>query len=390
LVVAISRGVDELEAMPVYSRAPRRKHGLGKPRICQAFWLSGAGSRIALGGCSYRVFESHRLRFGTLRFGLRAGSSSCATAAHSRSRPSWHELACARDLVRAIGADDDRARCPQPCETLASAGRRGSGPRGDRDAKASSAALTTAFSTTGGPSPFGVWRGAWRRGRACRRSIATGKLARIALGAACDHKDTPPIGLHIDGPVSVNLIGQYGRDATLQAAPAPSAMAKTSMTSERRKVVITAQLDEVELQEGWSEVQPEIGFRFGLAVSAANGCSSSQVICVSIEPGRTGGRHAHSAEEVFLVLEGTAELAVGDERERVSAGGMAVIPATVPHDPHNVGAQTLRFLAIFPSAAVLHTWDVPVMPIGGRMFVTPPPDEEDGQGPALDGVNSDH
>jgi quercetin dioxygenase-like cupin family protein len=148
--------------------------------------------------------------------------------------------------------------------------------------------------------------------------------------------------------------------------------------------LITARFDQVELAEGWSEVDPDVGFEFGLAVSAANGNSSSQVICVNIEPGKRGGMHAHSAEEIFLVLEGTAEVTMGAEREQVSAGGMAIIPAQVPHDPLNVGSETLRFLAIFPSAAVLHTWEVPVMPIGGRMFVTPPPVEEDTQAAPVD------
>ena len=141
--------------------------------------------------------------------------------------------------------------------------------------------------------------------------------------------------------------------------------------------MISAQIGELELLEGWSEVDPDVGFEFGLATSAANGSSSSHVICDNIEPGKRGGMHVHSAEELFLVLQGTAEVTVGDERELVSAGGMAIIPAQVPHDPVSVGSETLRFLAIFPSATVLHTWEVPVEPIGGRMFVTPPPVEED-------------
>ena len=128
--------------------------------------------------------------------------------------------------------------------------------------------------------------------------------------------------------------------------------------------MITARLEELDLTEGWAEGHPEVGFKFGPAVSAANGSASSQVIYVSIEPGKRGGRHAHSAEEIFLVLEGTAEVTVGDERELVSAGSMALFPAQVPHDPLNVGSETLRFLSIFPSAAVLHTSEVPVMPNG--------------------------
>jgi quercetin dioxygenase-like cupin family protein len=139
--------------------------------------------------------------------------------------------------------------------------------------------------------------------------------------------------------------------------------------------MIVARLDDVELQEGWSEVDPELAFRFGLAASAANGCAGSQVICVEIEPGKSGGTHSHSAEEVFFVLHGTAELTVGEERERVSAGELAVIPAGVPHGPRNGGSDVLRFLAVFPSAAVVHTWEEPVMPMGGRVFVTPPVEE---------------
>jgi quercetin dioxygenase-like cupin family protein len=136
--------------------------------------------------------------------------------------------------------------------------------------------------------------------------------------------------------------------------------------------MITARVDEIELQEGWSEEAPDVAFKFGLGVSAADGSASTQVVCVTLEPGKAGGRHAHSAEELLLVLDGEAELTVADERERVAAGGMAVIPAGVPHNPVNAGSEPMRFLAIFPSAAVLHTWDAPVEPIGGRMFVTPP------------------
>ena len=87
------------------------------------------------------------------------------------------------------------------------------------------------------------------------------------------------------------------------------------------------------------------------------------------------GRHVHSAEEVLLVLEGTAEVSVGDERGRLSAGGLALIPAGVPHEPVNVGSDTLRCVAYRSSAAALHTWEVPLMPMESTTFVTPPAEE---------------
>jgi quercetin dioxygenase-like cupin family protein len=139
--------------------------------------------------------------------------------------------------------------------------------------------------------------------------------------------------------------------------------------------MITARVDEVELWKGWSEAEPDVAFKFGLVVSAANGPASSQVICVTLEPGKSGGRHAHNAEEILFVLEGTAQLTVGNDWERLCTGGMAVIPAAIAHEPINVGSGPLRFLAIFSRAMVVHTWDVPVEPTGERMFVTPPTDE---------------
>jgi quercetin dioxygenase-like cupin family protein len=139
--------------------------------------------------------------------------------------------------------------------------------------------------------------------------------------------------------------------------------------------MITARVDQVDLKDGWSEAEPDVAFKFGLAVSAANGSASSQVIYVTLEPGKSGGRHAHSAEEILVVLEGTAQLTMGNEWERLGKGGMAVIPAATAHEPINVGSEPLRFLAIFPSAMVLHSWDVPVEPSGERMFVTPPTED---------------
>jgi hypothetical protein len=38
----------------------------------------------------------------------------------------------------------------------------------------------------------------------------------------------------------------------------------------------------------------------------------------------------------------------------------------------------------FPSSAVLHRWEAPLMPIGSRGFVTPPPEAEDAQAAPVD------
>ena len=135
--------------------------------------------------------------------------------------------------------------------------------------------------------------------------------------------------------------------------------------------MITARIDELELRKRWSDVEPDVAFNFGLAVSKANGSATSQVVYVTLEPGKSGGRHIHSAEEILVVLEGTVQLAVGNDWKRLGKEDMAVIPAAIAHELTNVGSEDSRFLAIFPSPTVLHTWDVPVEPTGERAFVTP-------------------
>jgi hypothetical protein len=50
-------------------------------------------------------------------------------------------------------------------------------------------------------------------------------------------------------------------------------------------VMITARIDELELSRGWSELEPDTAFNYGLVVSKANGSASSQIVCVTLEPG---------------------------------------------------------------------------------------------------------
>ncbi len=138
--------------------------------------------------------------------------------------------------------------------------------------------------------------------------------------------------------------------------------------------MIRARLDELELLETWAEDDTQIGPKFAAAISAENGSASTQVVYFTLEPGKTLGRHAHSADETLLVLEGTLEVSMGDDRQRLSAGELALIPAGVVHDTPNAGSGILRGVVFFPSAAVLHTWEVPLMPVESRVFVTPPPE----------------
>ncbi len=144
--------------------------------------------------------------------------------------------------------------------------------------------------------------------------------------------------------------------------------------------MITARLDRLDLVEYFQEADPTLRATFGRPVHTQTGATSTGVVYFEVEPGRHGGSHAHSAEEVVLILQGEAEVVVVEERGRLSAGGMMVIPARVPHDVRNVGENTLRVVGFFPSAAVVTTFEEVLAPMNLKVMVmgAPPPDAQEG------------
>lgn len=74
----------------------------------------------------------------------------------------------------------------------------------------------------------------------------------------------------------------------------------------------------------------------------------------------------------MLVVEGEAEVTVGDERSRLSVGEMVLIPGLAPHELANDGAGELRTVIFFPNAALVSVFDEPLAPVGSRVLVTPP------------------
>jgi quercetin dioxygenase-like cupin family protein len=104
------------------------------------------------------------------------------------------------------------------------------------------------------------------------------------------------------------------------------------------QTLFTAQLEQLELFESWSQEDPRIASKSAIVLSSREGSASTQVFYIVCEPNKRIGRPVHSTEEVLLVLKGTAEVSVGDERARLSAGSIALIPAGVPHEPINVGS----------------------------------------------------
>jgi len=141
--------------------------------------------------------------------------------------------------------------------------------------------------------------------------------------------------------------------------------------------MVGARIDELQLLEVWYEEDPTMRVRVNFPFFVGNGTMSTAVVYFELDPGHRLGTHTDSAEEILLILEGEAEISLGDEQGRFSAGEMALVPAMVPHGLRNVGDETVRVVGFFSSNVVMSTFDQPMMPFGQRVVGTPPVLEEE-------------
>jgi mannose-6-phosphate isomerase-like protein (cupin superfamily) len=65
------------------------------------------------------------------------------------------------------------------------------------------------------------------------------------------------------------------------------------------------------------------------------------------EPGQQHAAHAHAGQDkLYVVIEGDAEIQVGEEIQSVSTGGGAFAPSGVTHSVRNRGEKRLIVLAV--------------------------------------------
>jgi mannose-6-phosphate isomerase-like protein (cupin superfamily) len=110
---------------------------------------------------------------------------------------------------------------------------------------------------------------------------------------------------------------------------------------------------------------------------------------VTLDP--DGGQvpwHNHVQEEVYFIVEGTAEMCLGAECRTVTTGQAVYIPPEVFHQLTNVGSTPLRMIYCYGPAGDVDHWrqeldgtlpkagvDVPPLPVGACPQCTEKPTE---------------
>ncbi|MDQ3850014.1 MAG: cupin domain-containing protein [Actinomycetota bacterium] len=124
--------------------------------------------------------------------------------------------------------------------------------------------------------------------------------------------------------------------------------------------------EELELNDAWIEGDDTARWRSAGGHSPSEGSQDSGSSVLEVDPGHRLPRHTDSGEETIVVVAGTAEVEVAGETARLGPGGQALVPTDVPHQVHNVGSDTLRFIAVYASPDIVTTYEQPVQPDGSR------------------------
>jgi quercetin dioxygenase-like cupin family protein len=127
--------------------------------------------------------------------------------------------------------------------------------------------------------------------------------------------------------------------------------------------MLTASTPQLELLDAWIASDPRGRVHPAFPINRFTGASDTAVVYFEVEPGEYLPTHTDSAEEILYIVAGEGEAQVGDERGRVRAGDLAVIPSMVPHGIANVGDETLKVVGFFCDSHIVSTFVEPLQPM---------------------------
>ena len=130
----------------------------------------------------------------------------------------------------------------------------------------------------------------------------------------------------------------------------------------------TVSTGSLELLHVWVDSDPAGQVHPSFPINKYTGARDTAVVVFEVEPGEYLPTHSDSAEEILYIVSGTGIAHAGDERGRVSAGDLVVIPEMVPHGVANDGDETLRVVGFFCKSEIVSTFEEPLQPLGLRLI----------------------
>ena len=81
---------------------------------------------------------------------------------------------------------------------------------------------------------------------------------------------------------------------------------------------------------------------------------------VDVAPGASQMLHRHGPEQVYVIIDGTGRMCVGEEKEEVVKGDLVYIPSNVVHAIENRSSEMLSYIsAATPPFDIAAYYDLP-------------------------------
>jgi quercetin dioxygenase-like cupin family protein len=135
--------------------------------------------------------------------------------------------------------------------------------------------------------------------------------------------------------------------------------------------MVKIDLNNLELTEFAAKENPSQRTKATFPMFAPHGTESSATVYFELEPGTELGRHTDSAEELLLIMEGSVEAEVGEEKGIASKGDLLLVPKMVPHNFRNTGKNKAKVLGFFGGAKnIVATFDNSWLPAESNVVDT--------------------
>jgi quercetin dioxygenase-like cupin family protein len=128
--------------------------------------------------------------------------------------------------------------------------------------------------------------------------------------------------------------------------------------------MLTASTPDLDLAEVYIDSDPRGRVFPAFPINCFTGAEHTAVVYFEVQPGDYLPTHTDSAEEILYIVAGEGEAHLGDERGRVRAGDLAVIPAMVPHGIANTGDEPLKVVGFFCESEITSAFEEPLQPMG--------------------------
>lgn len=115
-------------------------------------------------------------------------------------------------------------------------------------------------------------------------------------------------------------------------------------------IMLKTDLNNLDLNEFIARDNPGQRCKATFPMFAAHGTKDSATVYFEIDSGEELGMHTDSAEELLLIIEGSIEAIVGDEKGEASEGTLLLVPKMAPHNFRNIGDGKAKVLGFFGGA----------------------------------------